>query len=156
IKKSQLYDIPPIITAPFDSELFGHWWFEGVRWLLQIAAETKKNGNINMIKATEYLEKYPPSDIIQLPEGSWGEGGFHYIWLNDWNKWTWEHIYKAEEIMRRLANEFAQNKDNKQLQIILKQLGRELLLLESSDWQFLISTWSARDYAEQRVVFHWD
>jgi len=36
------------------------------------------------------------------------------------------------------------------------QLGRELLLLESSDWQFLISTWSARDYAEQRVVFHWE
>jgi 1,4-alpha-glucan branching enzyme len=37
---------------------------------------------------------------------------------------------------------------------ILTQLGRELLLLESSDWQFLISTWSARDYAELRFVEH--
>ncbi len=39
---------------------------------------------------------------------------------------------------------------------ILKQLARELLLLESSDWQFLITTWSARDYAENRVALHYE
>jgi 1,4-alpha-glucan branching enzyme len=39
---------------------------------------------------------------------------------------------------------------------VLRQTGRELLLLESSDWQFLISTWSARDYAELRFTNHWE
>ena len=39
---------------------------------------------------------------------------------------------------------------------LLKQAGRELLLLESSDWQFLISTWSAHDYASARVRHHYD
>jgi 1,4-alpha-glucan branching enzyme len=26
-------DRPPIIVAPYDAELFGHWWFEGPHWL---------------------------------------------------------------------------------------------------------------------------
>ncbi len=145
---------PPILTAPFDAELFGHWWFEGPRWLLKVAEKIAKHENLQMTTGWDYLEKYPPTDVVQLPEGSWGEGGFHYIWLNDWTSWTWEHIYRAEETMRRLANKFEQNKDNMALRKVLSQLGRELLLLESSDWQFLISTWSARDYAEQRVAFH--
>jgi len=37
---------------------------------------------------------------------------------------------------------------------VLKQAARELLLLQSSDWQFLISTWNARDYAELRFEGH--
>jgi hypothetical protein len=30
-----------------------------------------------------------------------------------------------------------------------------LLLLQASDWQFLITNWSARDYAERRYLFHY-
>src|SRR5207245_2633471 len=40
------------------------------------------------------------------------------------------------------------------LERLLRQAGRELLLLESSDWQFLITTFAARDYAELRVTEH--
>ena len=39
---------------------------------------------------------------------------------------------------------------------IVQQLCRELLLLESSDWQFLITTGAARDYAEMRFLTHND
>ena len=35
------------------------------------------------------------------------------------------------------------------------QASRELLLLQASDWQFLITTWAARDYAERRVAEHY-
>jgi 1,4-alpha-glucan branching enzyme len=38
----------------------------------------------------------------------------------------------------------------------MQQLCRELLLLESSDWQFLITTGAARDYAEIRFLTHND
>ncbi len=147
---------PPIISAPFDAELFGHWWFEGPRWLLELANMLNKNELVEMTRGWEYMEKYPPSEVIQLPEGSWGQGGFHYIWLNDWTTWTWEHIYEAERIMRDFANRFGKGEPSPRLKRVLAQMGRELLLLESSDWQFLISTWSARDYAEQRVTFHWE
>jgi len=146
----------PIISAPFDTELLGHWWFEGPDWLFELAKSLKGNENIEMVRGWDYLQKNPPSEIVELPEGSWGQGGFHYIWLNDWTSWTWEHIYEAENVMRDFSNRWVKNPENNRLKRVLMQLGRELLLLESSDWQFLISTWSARDYAEQRVVFHWE
>ena len=155
-KASNEQKFPPIITAPFDTELFGHWWFEGPKWVLEVARRAAKIENIEMTGGWKYLEKYPPETVVQLPEGSWGQGGFHYIWLNDWTAWTWEHIYKAEEIMRQFSNKWAENGGDYKLRRTLMQMGKELLLLESSDWQFLISTWSARDYAERRVVFHYE
>jgi 1,4-alpha-glucan branching enzyme len=62
-------------------------------------------------------------------------------------------IYQCEHQMIALANRYA---DVPRVNAILKQVARELLLLESSDWQFNISTWSSRDYAEQRVRYHYD
>lgn len=149
-------DVPPVISAPYDAELFGHWWFEGPRWILEVARKIAKSEYVEMIRGWDYLEKWPPGEVVHLPEGSWGQGGFHYIWLNDWTRWTWEYVYKAEKIMREWANKWVRSRADARLGRVLAQMARELLLLESSDWQFLISTWSARDYAEQRVAFHWE
>ena len=55
--------------------------------------------------------------------------------------------------MTRLARQYADT-TNPKLREILEQCGRELLLMESSDWQFLISTVAARDYAELRCAGH--
>jgi len=142
-----------ILCAPFDAELLGHWWFEGPRWLAKVFTYIEEDPEIEPTTCSRFLDEAKPSAIISLPEGSWGEGGFHYIWLNDWTKWTWEHIYEAEREMQELARKFGASKDEN-MQNILRQAARELLLLESSDWQFLISTWSARDYAELRVTEH--
>ncbi len=57
--------------------------------------------------------------------------------------------------MVELSKKF-RDRQEPELTQVLSQLGRELLLLESSDWPFLISTWSARDYAELRVSGHVD
>jgi 1,4-alpha-glucan branching enzyme len=146
---------PGIITAPYDTELFGHWWFEGPDWLAKVLAKLAASESVDGTTCGRYLDQSPPTSVVGLPEGSWGEGGFHYIWLNDWNKWTWRHIYQAEDKMCEVALKLHQGTEES-LYRIACQLGRELLLLESSDWQFLISTWSARDYAEARVVKHWE
>jgi len=144
---------PGILCAPFDSELFGHWWFEGPRWLYHVLKIIDDEKVIGLATGSEYLKKEPPTRVISLPEGSWGEGGFHYIWLNEWTKWTWVHIYEAEdEFYSMLAR--ARGKGSEVLDSVLRQLARELLLMQSSDWQFLISTFSARDYAEMRFVRH--
>ncbi|MBO8151732.1 MAG: DUF1957 domain-containing protein [Candidatus Marinimicrobia bacterium] len=142
-----------IITCPFDTELFGHWWFEGVRWLGKVLRKLNKKKEYRPITLSEHLKSNSPERVVSLPEGSWGQGGFHYIWLNEWTEWTWREIYRAEDLMVNLADEYRGTSD-KNITAILNQIGRELLLLESSDWQFLISTWSARDYAENRVAFH--
>ncbi len=144
-----------LLTAPFDTELFGHWWFEGCQWIFRLLQKMAKDKDISPSTCNACLEEFPQGEIIALPEGSWGEGGFHYIWLNEQTDWTWKKIYNAEERFIRLVKKW-HSKENRTAERILKQAARELLLLESSDWQFLITTWSARDYAEERVGFHYD
>ncbi len=144
-----------IVTAAFDTELLGHWWFEGPRWLYYVLKWIDMDPEMGLVTGGQYLDNNPPQQIISLPEGSWGEGGFHWIWLNEWTKWTWELIYDAETKMKEMAQKHAKTSDSDLLRL-LRQMARELLLLESSDWQFLISTWSARDYAELRVREHYE
>ncbi len=141
----------PFITALYDTELYGHWWFEGPEFLYLVLKKLHDHPSIQRSTCRDYLHANPPAQIVSLPEGSWGEGGYHWIWLNEWTAWTWEKIYKAEREMAALAAEYG---DLSEAATLLKQAARELLLLESSDWQFSISTFSSRDYAEQRVNYH--
>lgn len=143
----------PIICAPYDTELFGHWWFEGIRWMYQVLKWTDQDPELKLMTGSEYLDQVTSHRVVSLPEGSWGEGGFHHIWFNEDTRWSWELVYPAERKMVDAAARWANHPDSK-VQEVLAQLARELLLLESSDWQFLISTWSARDYAEMRLVKH--
>lgn len=142
-----------MLTAPFDTELFGHWWFEGVNFLKQVLKNVLKSGVIELTTASEALESLKPTKVISIPEGSWGEGGEHYVWLNDKTEWTWKHIYDDENRMYEVVNKYADSTDPN-LNKILKQAARELLLLQASDWQFLISTISAKEYSATRFVNH--
>lgn len=146
---------PGMLCAPYDAELFGHWWFEGPRFLYHTLKWIHEDPTIDMATGSEQLELHPPTEVLTLPEGSWGEGGYHFIWLNEYTGWTWKHIYRAEQILLSRLAEVNYKKDAEAGRI-LKQMARELLLLESSDWQFLISTFSARDYAESRLSIHWE
>jgi 1,4-alpha-glucan branching enzyme len=141
-----------ILCAPYDAELFGHWWFEGPEWLYQVLKGVNSNPAVDMVTCSEYLDAHTPETAVSLPESSWGQGGFHWIWLNEWTAWIWKHIYSDEAEMPALAELAAQS--DGELTGILQQAARELMLLEASDWPFLISTWTARDYAERRAAFH--
>ncbi|MEK7330360.1 MAG: 1,4-alpha-glucan branching protein domain-containing protein [Candidatus Eisenbacteria bacterium] len=149
---------PPIVCAMFDTELFGHWWFEGPRFVGEVLDLCAKAGGVSAIPAGEMLERQPPQEMVALPEGSWGDGGGHQVWLNDATRWTWPLVHGAEGRFESLATTAAARESSGRaeplLERLLNQAGRELLLLESSDWQFLITTFSARDYAELRVTEH--
>jgi 1,4-alpha-glucan branching enzyme len=143
-----------ILTAPFDAELFGHWWFEGPEWLKNVALEfAKPESRIKLISCTDYLDQYPPAAYVALPEGSWGAESNNSVWLNDDTAWTWKHIYPSELAVQQMANSDLW-RGNETATRLVKQICRELLLLESSDWQFLITTKAARDYAEKRFNTH--
>ena len=145
---------PPILCAPFDAELFGHWWFEGCVWLEAVARNLHDfNTDIQLTSCVGYLDRFPATDLIAMHEGSWGASGGDQVWLNPETSWTWTHIYPAELFVRDLAT--AGRWRNSPLTTrIAQQICRELLLLESSDWQFLITTGAARDYGEARFVTH--
>jgi 1,4-alpha-glucan branching enzyme len=54
--------------------------------------------------------------------------------------------------MERLVRKAAHDEASERL---LKQMARELFLLQSSDWQFLISTKTAGDYGKSRFLGHY-
>jgi len=150
---------PPVLCAPFDAELFGHWWFEGAQWLeavvraLDARAAQDQTGTIATTTCSQYLEHTQPAGSIVLHEGSWGTGGNHQVWMNPETAWTYAHIYPAERYVREVATT-GRWRGSEMARRIVQQLCRELLLLESSDWQSLITTGAARDYAERRFLTH--
>lgn len=144
----------PILTAPFDAELFGHWWFEGPQWLGHVAREfARPESPVRLITCGEYLDRCRPAGYMGLPEGSWGANSNNSVWLNPETEWTWKDIYPAEAAVRKIATGGAWRNDEQGARLA-RQICRELLLLESSDWQFLITTKAARDYAEKRFSTH--
>jgi len=149
----ELFDEPGIVVAPFDTELFGHWWHEGIAWIVKVIESIAQDDEIELTTAGGYLDHHPVQDEVALPEGSWGEGGYHYIWLNHDTEWTWPELYRAELILRELVDRWL-GQEHEIIHRLLHLAARELLLLQSSDWQFLISTRAARDYAELRFSHH--
>jgi 1,4-alpha-glucan branching enzyme len=144
--------IPGIVVSAYDTELFGHWWFEGVAWLQEVLRLLEDHEEVGLTTADRYLAQFPPDEVIDLPESSWGEGGGHWTWLNPETEWMWPLIHSAEKRIERLnallpaaTGELAET---------LAQTTRELVLLESSDWPFLVSTGQAKEYAIDRFQQH--
>jgi 1,4-alpha-glucan branching enzyme len=146
------YGRPGLIVSAYDTELFGHWWFEGVTWLREVLRRLDANPEVGLTTARDYLAAYPPDEVLDIPESSWGAGGDHSTWMNEGTAWMWPLIHAAEERMERIV---AGNASADGLQAeLLAQIARELVLLESSDWPFLVSTGQAAEYAVGRFQQH--
>ena len=136
-----------MLVTTFDSELFGHWWFEGIDWLALVLREL---GDIATTVAGR-LEAHPPRERIALAEGSWGKNNDHATWLAPQTQWMWDGIRSAAPRVRVLADDPPRDAFRKRA---ADQALRELLLLESSDWPFLVTTGQAGDYAAERFRSH--
>jgi 1,4-alpha-glucan branching enzyme len=143
-----------IVSAAYDTELFGHWWFEGVDWLREVLRILSRSEDVELTTASRHVREHPPEDVLALPESSWGQAGNHFTWMNADTEWVWPLIGEAQLRMEGLVARHPEASGP--LADALNQAGRELLLLESSDWPFLITTWQARDYATNRFQDHLD
>ena len=135
-----------VILSPYDAELFGHWWYEGVAWLEAVLRLLAQSPKVRPVTAREAVQG--PAVRTALPEGSWGRGGDHRVWLNEKTLDYWEKVYRAEGAMREAARRGVLPEG------VLRQAMRELLLLEASDWPFLIDTGQAEAYARERYEEH--
>jgi 1,4-alpha-glucan branching enzyme len=136
----------------YDAELFGHWWFEGVAWLKDVLRRLAASETVNLSGAARYVREHPPEDAIALAAGSWGVDGNDSTWKNAKNAWMWPKITEAQRRMGSLAATYGTTSGA--VRAALEQLGRELLLLESSDWPYLVTTGQAFEYAERRFTQH--
>ena len=143
-----------VVVAPFDTELFGHWWFEGPEFLGDVyRALAGKREAIHPATGSRHLQEHPARAAIRLPWGSWGANGDSSMWLNDRTAWTWERLWPLEQSFWDVAPAALASAAARP---VLAQATRELLLAQSSDWQFIISTGAAADYAERRFREHCD
>jgi 1,4-alpha-glucan branching enzyme len=143
----------PIIVSMYDAELFGHWWYEGPDFLEFLLRKLHYDQtDIRMITPSEYLEENPNNQIVQPEMSSWGDMGYHEVWLNGANDWIYRHLHKAAENMIELAE---QNPSATGLrERALNQAARELYLAQSSDWAFLMTVGTATHYARKRTHDH--
>jgi len=131
-----------VCVCGLDTELLGHWWYEGVEWLRAVIDEAGRQG-LALTTLDHALERHP---AVPAPAPgavtSWGEGG---------DLRTWSGPQVADLAWTARAAELAllaapAPPSHRAL--------RELLALQASDWAFLDSRRLAGDYPRQRAAGH--
>jgi 1,4-alpha-glucan branching enzyme len=148
---SSSHNFEPLIVAPYDAELFGHWWYEGVEWLEFLLRGLDGAERIRPVTPTGYLAGNTEFQTVTLSPSSWGEGGHGRTWADGTNAWALPQIHRAcaqmEEMVKR-------HDGSPRTERVLRQAMRELLLAQDSDWPFLMHRDTSAAYAERRLVGH--
>ncbi len=160
-------DVDPIVVAPFDAELFGHWWFEGPEFLeLFIRKAAYDQQTFELTTPGRYLDAHPTQQVVAPSASSWGQNGYWEVWLHQSNSWIYPHLQTAARRMVEAARAEEKgegflsrapegHKEDVALRDrLLRQMARELLLAQSSDWAFLMKTETATHYAVKRTKDH--
>jgi len=142
-----------VVVSPFDTELFGHWWFEGPDFLGEVYRAFTRDLGVHPATASHHLRESPPATSLQLAAGSWGANGDYSMWLNDETLWTWRRLWPLEDAFWNAVPAALKSAEARP---ILAQAARELLIAQASDWQFIISTGEVADYATRRFNLHCD
>ena len=143
----------PLVVASYDTELFGHGWHEGVYWLEVMLRSLAASDSLGLATPALYLEKNRPGSAIQLLSTSWGTNRDHSTWVNRETGWMWDELGKSQDKLFELLGRF-EGKDHPDITRALSQAAREVLLLESSDWPYMVAKDRAKKYATQRFSTH--
>ena len=140
--------------APYDAELYGHWWFEWPAFLESLLRQTAaRNCTVTTATPSEVLRELTPYPVDTVSPSSWGDGGYSAVWVDPSNDWIYRHQHHAERRMVELARDHQATRDPL-LERALAQAARELMLLQSSDWAFILKGGTAMGYATSRVKAH--
>ena len=146
---------PPITVAPYDAELFGHWWLEGPEFLghvLRSLGASHERGELEPVSLGGFLERFPEAVRSMPAASSWGEGGYGQVWTGRAASALWRHVHHAEAIVTRAV---ARARSTSGVAgDALDQSIRELLLLEASDFPFMLARGEMTEYAEARMRAH--
>jgi 1,4-alpha-glucan branching enzyme len=144
---------PALVVAPYDAELFGHWWFEGPDWINFLLRKLCYDQQaVKAITVPQYLERHPRNQKAQPSLSSWGYKGYCEVWCEGSNDWIYPHLRAGADRMVELAR--SHGDPHPLLRRALNQAARELLLAQSSDWAFILKTGTMVEYARERTRVH--
>jgi 1,4-alpha-glucan branching enzyme len=148
---------PAHVVAAFDTELFGHWWYEGPTWLARVLRALPEAGvqvgTLRDAAAGGYV-----GGPVELPPSSWGSG-------KDWQVWSGEKVADLVQLNAEVVDTALSTVDKALAEaaapghavprhFVADQILRETLLTVSSDWPFMVSKDSAAEYARYRAHLH--
>jgi len=143
----------PVITAAYDAELFGHWWYEGPEWLKAVLASCKaRTGICRFVTPSVHAGETEAYETVRPSASSWGRHGYSTVWLDPSNSWIYRHLKKAAGTMSRLSR--MHSGATGLLKRALDQALRELLIAQASDWPFMMHTGNAAGFAETKFRKH--
>jgi 1,4-alpha-glucan branching enzyme len=148
-------EAPPLSVAPFDAELFGHFWHEGPAFLEEVLrrlASSAAQGGPAAVTLIDHAERHPAALRGEPATSTWGEGGFGATWTGPETAPLWRHVHHTSAAVRdavRRARAATGARGEAIDQAIV-----EALLLQSSDFAFMIHRGTTADYARARVAEH--
>ncbi len=146
-------DRPPLVVSPYDAELYGHWWYEGPQFLDDVFRQLHfDQSSVEAITPGDYLDRHPTNQVATPSQSSWGAKGYSEYWCNETNAWTYRHQHVAAERMVELARRHPEATGLTRR--ALNQAAREVLLQQSSDWAFIMTTGTTVPYATRRFNEH--
>jgi 1,4-alpha-glucan branching enzyme len=145
--------IRPLITATFDAELFGHWWFEGPEWLGHLLRKGAGRGKLlRFVTPSEFIAENPATEILNPSLSSWGQKGYSSTWIGASNSWVYKHMHRAAKRMHAVSVKNIKARGLKKR--ALNQAARELLLAQASDWAFMMQKEKASEFAIRKFTEH--
>jgi 1,4-alpha-glucan branching enzyme len=153
-----LMETAPIVVAPFDAELFGHWWFEGPQWLDFVIRKAAFDQNtLELTTLSGYLDRHPVHQMSVPATSTWGDKGYFEVWVNGRNDWIYPQLHECAHLLEFLTSRYGRGRRGRASRLVrraLTQCLRELLLAQSSDWPFMINNGTSAEYAVRRVKDH--
>jgi 1,4-alpha-glucan branching enzyme len=141
------------LLAAYDTELMGHWWWEGPYWLREVLSLLE--GYLELPARVAAGAPVHTLEPLSPRETSWAPEGDFSPWINPRTAWMWETLHRAQErFVRALSGRGRKVGSTPLERRALAQAGRELLLLQSSDWPYMVSRDSAAGYSEERFCAH--
>jgi 1,4-alpha-glucan branching enzyme len=135
---------PGLVVCALDTELLGHWWYEGIAWLRSVLEESERQG-LELVTLDDARERFEPAHWADHPvwgASSWGQDG-------DLSTWSGPAVVELAFATRKAELELLAAGPVAGLAAI-----RELLALQSSDWAFMLSREIAAPYARERFAGH--
>jgi 1,4-alpha-glucan branching enzyme len=137
---------PGALCCAFDTELLGHWWYEGIEWLRGVVAEAEAQG-LELATAGDAAGRVDPV-ARELAASTWGTGK---------NLTTWDSPRVAEYAFAARGAELrtvAAATAGVASGPALERAGRELLAIQASDWPFQATRELASGYPAERLSGH--
>ncbi len=164
-----------LAVCALDTELLGHWWYEGLQWLTAVVDECARQ-DLELVRLDDALERHEPAPLGDLPALGETPRGGEGIGMEDgrsarladalagparaWEASTWGQDGDLSTWSGPAVADIAFAMRAAELEVVRAgpRAGgaavRELLALQASDWAFMVSRGLAVPYARERFEGH--